>query len=64
LHPDNFVNAGEQGTRTVSEKKRELNDGYRALRDPLRHRTPLKLKANARKAKLRSAPELLEEVFE
>src|ERR1700745_1841701 len=35
LHPDNFVNASERERELSLKKSSQLNDAYRALRDPL-----------------------------
>src|SRR5882762_4734372 len=67
LHPDNFVNAPEQERELSLKKSSELNDGYRALRDPLRRVEHLLEIAGERKegqTKQQAPPELLEEVFE
>jgi len=67
LHPDNFVNAGEQERELSLKKSSELNDGYRALRDPLRRIEHLLEMAGERKegqTKQQAPAELLEEVFE
>src|SRR6266571_5136015 len=61
LHPDNFVNASEQERELSLKRSSELNDAYRALRDPVAR------VEGARKEgehKQQAPPELLEEVFE
>jgi len=70
LHPDNFVNATEDGTG-ISPVKRssELNDAYRTLRDPVGPVSNISWVSKvARKERRRTSsqapPELLEEVFE
>ena len=67
LHPDNFVNASE-GERELSLKRSsELNDAYRALRDPVA-RVEYLLGIEGERVegekKQQAPPELLEEVFE
>jgi molecular chaperone HscB len=67
LHPDNFVNASEQERELSLKKSSELNDAYRALRDPLARVEYLLQIAGERKegqTKQQAPPELLEEVFE
>jgi molecular chaperone HscB len=67
LHPDNFVNAGEQERELSLKKSSELNDAYRALRDPLSRAEYLLEIEGERKegqTKQQAPPELLEEVFE
>lgn len=67
LHPDNFVRAGEFERNLSLERSSELNDAYRALRDPIRRVEYLLLHHGVRKdgsAKQQAPPELLEEVFE
>jgi len=67
LHPDNFVRAS-QFERTLSlERSSQLNDAYRALRDPIARVEYLLLHLGLRKegtTKQQPPPELLEEVFE
>jgi molecular chaperone HscB len=67
LHPDNFVNASEQERELSLKKSSELNDAYRALRDPLARVEYLLEIEDERKEggkKQQAPPELLEEVFE
>ena len=67
LHPDNFVNGSEQEREVSLKKSSELNDAYRALRDPLARVEYLLEIAGERKegqTKQQAPPELLEEVFE
>ena len=67
LHPDNFVNAPEQERELSLKKSSELNDGYRALRDPLRrieHLLEIEGERKEGQTKQQAPPELLEEVFE
>jgi molecular chaperone HscB len=67
LHPDNFVNAGEQERELSLKKSSELNDGYRALRDPLgriEHLLEIEGERKEGQTKQQAPPELLEEVFE
>ena len=67
LHPDNFVNAGEQERELSLKKSSELNDGYRALRDPLsriEHLLEIEGERKEGETKQQAPPELLEEVFE
>jgi len=67
LHPDNFVNAGEQERELSLKKSSELNDAYRALRDPLaRVEYLLEIEGERKEGekKQQAPPELLEEVFE
>ncbi|MCL5288674.1 MAG: Fe-S protein assembly co-chaperone HscB [Acidobacteria bacterium] len=67
LHPDNFVRAGEYERELSLERSSQLNDAYRALRDPVARVEYLLAHAGMRKegaAKQQAPPELLEEVFE
>jgi len=67
LHPDNFMRAGEFERNLSLERSSELNDAYRALRDPLTRVEYLLAHKGMRKegaAKQQAPPELLEEVFE
>jgi molecular chaperone HscB len=67
LHPDNFVRASENERNLSLELSSELNDAYRALRDPLARVEYLLAHAGMRKEgqhKQQAPPELLEEVFE
>jgi molecular chaperone HscB len=67
LHPDNFVNATEQERELSLKHSSELNDAYRALRDPVARVEYLLGIEGARKEgehKQQAPPELLQEVFE
>ncbi len=67
LHPDNFMRADEFERNLSLERSSELNDAYRALRDPLTRVEYLLAYKGMRKegaAKQQAPPELLEEVFE
>jgi molecular chaperone HscB len=67
LHPDNFVRASEYERELSLERSSQLNDAYRALRDPVARVEYLLAHAGMRKegaAKQQAPPELLEEVFE
>jgi molecular chaperone HscB len=67
LHPDNFVNASEPERDLSLKRSSELNDAYRALRDPIGRVEYLLGIEGARKEgehKQQAPPELLEEVFE
>jgi len=67
LHPDNFVRANEYERELSLERSSQLNDAYRALRDPVSRVEYLLAHAGMRKegaAKQQAPPELLEEVFE
>lgn len=67
LHPDNFVRAGEYERELSLERSSQLNDAYRALRDPVARVEYLLALGGMRKegaAKQQAPPELLEEVFE
>jgi molecular chaperone HscB len=67
LHPDNFVNATETERELSLKRSSELNDAYRALRDPVARVEYLLGLENMRKEgehKQQAPPELLEEVFE
>jgi molecular chaperone HscB len=67
LHPDNFVRAGEKERELSLALSSELNDAYRALREPLPRVEYLLAQAGMRKEgaqKQQAPPELLEEVFE
>jgi molecular chaperone HscB len=67
LHPDSFMRADEFERNLSLERSSELNDAYRALRDPLTRVEYLLAHKGMRKegaAKQQAPPELLEEVFE
>ncbi len=67
LHPDNFTRAGESERNLSLERSSELNDAYRALRDPVTRVEYLLAQEGMRKegtTKQQADPELLEEVFE
>jgi molecular chaperone HscB len=67
LHPDNFVLASEFERNLSLARSSELNDAYRALRDPIARVEYLLLHLGLRKegaSKQQAPPELLEEVFE
>jgi molecular chaperone HscB len=67
LHPDNFVRAGEYERNLSLERSSELNDAYRALREPVARVEYLLGRLGVRKegtTKQQAPPELLEEVFE
>ncbi len=67
LHPDNFVNATEKERELSLKRSSELNDAYRALRDPVARVEYLLAIEGERKEgekKQQAPPELLEEVFE
>jgi molecular chaperone HscB len=67
LHPDNFVNAAPEEREISLKRSSELNDAYRALRDPVGRVEYLLAIEGARKegqTKQQAPPELLEEVFE
>ncbi len=67
LHPDNFVRASEYERELSLERSSQLNDAYRALRDPIRRVEYLLAREGMRKEgqqKQQAPPELLEEVFE
>src|SRR5439155_18476086 len=67
LHPDNFVNATEQERELSLRRSSELNDAYRALKDPVARVEYLLAIEGERKEgekKQQAPPELLEEVFE
>src|SRR5690348_15155762 len=67
LHPDNFVNASEEERELSLKRSSELNDAYRALKDPVARVEYLLAIAGERKEgekKQQAPPELLEEVFE
>src|SRR5258707_9183282 len=67
LHPDNFVNATEMERELSLKHSSELNDAYRALRDPVARVEYLLGIEGERKEgehKQQAPPELLEEVFE
>lgn len=66
LHPDNFVKASEFERNLALERSSELNDAYRALREPVLRVEHLLLREGVRKegtTKQQAPPELLEEVF-
>lgn len=67
LHPDNFVKSSEFERNLALERSSELNDAYRALREPVLRVEYLLLREGVRKegtTKQQAPPELLEEVFE
>ncbi len=67
LHPDNFVRASEYERELSLERASQLNDAYRALRDPISRVEYLLAQEGMRKEgqhKQQAPPELLEEVFE
>lgn len=67
LHPDNFVNATPEEREISLKRSSELNDAYRALRNPVGRVEYLLAIEGARKegqTKQQAPPELLEEVFE
>jgi molecular chaperone HscB len=67
LHPDNFVNASREEQELSLKRSSELNDAYRALRDPVARVEYLLELEGARKEgehKQQAPPELLQEVFE
>jgi len=67
LHPDNFVRAGDFERDLSLNRSSELNDAYRALREPISRVEYLLLRRGLRKegtTKQQAPPELLEEVFE
>lgn len=66
LHPDNFVRASESERELSLERSSQLNDAYRALRDPVSRVEYLLEIEGMRKegaTKQQAPPELLEEVF-
>jgi molecular chaperone HscB len=67
LHPDNFVNASEAERELSLRRSSELNDAYRALRDPVarvEHLLEIEGQRKEGEKKQQAPPELLEEVFE
>ena len=67
LHPDNFAGANEAERELSLRRSSQLNDAYRALRDPLSRVEYFLALAGMRKEgqqKQQAPPELLEEVFE
>jgi molecular chaperone HscB len=67
LHPDNFVNAGAQERELALQRSSQLNDAYRALREPISRVEYLLALEGMRKEgqqRQQAPPELLEEVFE
>ncbi|HYL10347.1 MAG TPA: Fe-S protein assembly co-chaperone HscB [Candidatus Acidoferrales bacterium] len=67
LHPDNFVNATPQERELALQLSSQLNDAYRALREPVSRVEYLLATEGMRKEgqhKQQAPPELLEEVFE
>jgi molecular chaperone HscB len=67
LHPDNFVRASEKEREISLALSSELNDAYRALREPIGRVEYLLAHSGMRKEgahKQQAPPELLEEVFE
>lgn len=67
LHPDNFIRASEYERNLSLERSSELNDAYRALREPVARVEYLLGRLGLRKegtTKQQAPPELLEEVFD
>jgi molecular chaperone HscB len=67
LHPDNFVRDGERERELALARSSQLNDAFRALRDPISRVEYLLASAGMRREgqhKQQAPPELLEEVFE
>jgi molecular chaperone HscB len=67
LHPDNFVGASEHERELSLDRASQLNDAFRALREPVSRVSYLLAQAGMRKEgqqKQQAPPELLEEVFE
>jgi molecular chaperone HscB len=67
LHPDKFVNSSEEEKELSLRRSSELNDAYRAVKDPVARVEYLLAIAGERKEgekKQQAPPELLEEVFE
>jgi len=67
LHPDNFVRTNEYERELSLERSSQLNDAYRALREPVSRVEYLLASAGMRREgqqKQQAPPELLEEVFE
>jgi molecular chaperone HscB len=67
LHPDNFVRASENERELSLARSSELNDAYRALREPLGRVEHLLAHEGLRhegQQKQKAPPELLAEVFE
>ena len=67
LHPDNFMRASEREREMALARSSQLNDAYRALRDPVSRVEYLLSSAGMRREgqhKQQAPPELLEEVFE
>ena len=66
LHPDNFVRASESERELSLERSSQLNDAYRALKEPVTRVEYLLAIEGMRKegaTKQQAPPELLEEVF-
>lgn len=66
LHPDNFARASESERELSLERSSQLNDAYRALKDPVARVEYLLEIEGMRKegaTKQQAPPELLEEVF-
>jgi molecular chaperone HscB len=67
LHPDNFTQATAFERNLSLQQSSELNDAYRALREPISRVEYLLAQKGMRRegaAKQKAPPELLEEVFE
>jgi len=67
LHPDNFGRGSEYERELSLERSSQLNDAYRALREPISRVEYLLASAGMRREgqqKQQAPPELLEEVFE
>jgi molecular chaperone HscB len=67
LHPDNFTRASEGEREIALARSSQLNDAFRALRDPVSRVEYLLSSAGMRRErqqKQQAPPELLEEVFE
>jgi len=67
LHPDKFVNASEEDRELSLRRSSELNDAYRALKDPVarvEYLLAIEGERQEGEKKQQVPPELLEEVFE
>src|SRR5881394_1107948 len=67
LHPDKFVNASEEERELSLRRSSELNDAYRALKDPVarvEYLLAIEGEREEGEKKQQAPPELLEEVFE
>jgi molecular chaperone HscB len=64
LHPDRFAKADPRARRASLERTVQLNEAWRALRDPVRRAEYLLARAGVKIASDAASPELLAEILE